>query len=258
MGAVLLLAVAWAAIVWSRSAPIRIAFANSLTGSSGPAGLESLVATRLAIDEANAKGGIRGRPVELVPFDDASSAETARANVEAIANSPCIAVLGHYLSTTSLAAGPGYKSARIPTLTGTSFVEDPTRGNEFYFRVQTTSSLQGRSIAEYLRAVLKEPKVRLVHTRDRFGSSFLQGFAKAYEPELLSTTDLDIDSVGRIGPVTQLHDALVGQSAPGVIVIGTGADYIADIVKAVRRAGVKAPIIAAGGAGHEGFLQKFF
>ena len=152
MGAVLLLAAGWASIVWSRPTPIRIAFANSLTGSSGPAGLESLVATRLAIDEVNAKGGIRGRPIELVLFDDASSAETARANVEAIANSPCVAVLGHYLSTTSLAAGPGYKSARIPALTGTSFVDDLTRGNEFYFRVQTTSSLQGRSIAEYLRA----------------------------------------------------------------------------------------------------------
>ena len=134
MGAVLLLAVAWAAIVWSRPAPIRIAFANSLTGPSGPAGLESLVATRLAIDEVNAKGGIRGRPIELVPFDDASSAETARANVQAIADSPCVAVLGHYLSTASLAAGPGYKSARIPALTGTSFVNDLTRGNEFYFR----------------------------------------------------------------------------------------------------------------------------
>ena len=257
MGAVLLLALAWAAIVWSRPAPIRIAFANSLTGPSGPAGLESLVATRLAIDEVNANGGIRGRPIELVPFDDASSAETARANVQAIADSPCVAVLGHYLSTTSLAAGPGYKSARIPALTGTSFVNDLTRGNEFYFRAQTTSSLQGRSIAEYLRAVMKEPKVHLVHSRDRFGSSFLQGFAQGYEPGLLSISGLDIDPAGRIGPVTELLDARAGQSGPDVIVIGTGADYIADIVKAVRRGGVKAPIIAAGGAGHEGYLQNF-
>ena len=54
-----------------------------------------------------------------------------------------------------------------------------------------------------------------------------------------------------------LLDARAGQFGPGVIVIGTGADYIADIVKAVRRGGVKAPIIAAGGAGHEGYLQNF-
>ena len=221
------------------------------------AGLESLVATRLVINEVNAKGGVNGRPIELVLFDDASSAETARANVQAIAGSPCVAVLGHYLSTASLAAGPGYKSARIPALTGTSFVDDLTPGNEFYFRAQTTSSLQGRSIAEYLRAVLKEPKVQLVHSRDAFGSSFLQGFARAYEPGLLSVSGLDIGPTGRIGPVTKLPDGVAGQSGQDVIVIGAGADYIAEIVKAVRRSGVKTPIIAAGGAGHEGYLQNF-
>ena len=254
---VLLLAAVWAVMVWSRPAPIRIAFANSLTGPSGPAGLESLAATRLAIDEVNAKGGIRGRPIELVPFDDTSSAEMARVNVQAIADGPSVAVLGHYLSTASLAAGPGYKSARIPALTGTSFVDDLTLGNEFYFRAQTTSSRQGRSIAEYLRAVLKEPKVHLIHSRDRFGSSFLQGFAHAYEPGLLSISGLDIEPAGHIGSMTELMDALAGQSGAGVIVIGTGADYIADIVKAVRRGGVKMPIVAAGGAGHEGYLQNF-
>ena len=126
-----------------------------------------------------------------------------------------------------------YKSASIPALTGTSFVDDLTRGNEFYFRAQTTSSLQGRSIAEYLRAVMKEPKVHLVHSRDRFGSSFLQGFAQAYEPGLLRISGLEIDSAGRIGPMTELLEALAGQSEPGFIVVGTGADYIADIVKAV-------------------------
>jgi branched-chain amino acid transport system substrate-binding protein len=257
MAAALILAAAWATIVRSRPAPIRIAFANSLTGPSSPAGLESLIATKLAIDEMNVKGGVKGKPIELVPFDDASSAETARANVQAIADSPCIAVLGHYLSTASLAAGPGYKAARIPALTGTSFVDDLTRDNEFYFRAQTTSSLQGRSIAEYLRAVLKEPKVHLVHSRDRFGSSFFEGFAQAYEPKLLSISGVDIDPGGRMGPMTELLDALAAQSGPGVIVIGTGADYIAEIVKAVRRSGVSVPIIAAGGAGHEGYLQNF-
>jgi branched-chain amino acid transport system substrate-binding protein len=92
MAAALILAAAWATIVRSRPAPIRIAFANSLTGPSSPAGLESLIATKLAIDEMNVKGGVKGKPIELVPFDDASSAETARANVQAIADSPCIAV----------------------------------------------------------------------------------------------------------------------------------------------------------------------
>ena len=72
-GVVLVLAVAWAAILRTRPEPIRIAFANSLSGLSAPAGTELLVATQVAIDEVNAKGGVNGRPIELVLFDDASN-----------------------------------------------------------------------------------------------------------------------------------------------------------------------------------------
>ena len=77
-GVALVLAVAWAAILWTRPEPIRIAFANSLSGPSAPAGTESLVATQLAIDEVNAKGGVNGRPIELVLFDDASNPAVER------------------------------------------------------------------------------------------------------------------------------------------------------------------------------------
>src|SRR5205814_9462911 len=87
--------------------------------------------------------------------------------------------------------------------------------------------------------------------------SLPQSIAKAYKRGLSSSSGLGIASAGRIGPVTELLDARAGQFGPGVIGIGTGADYIADIVKAVRRGGVKARIIAACGAGHEGYLQKF-
>ena len=117
-GAVLLLVAAWIVIVWSHPSPIRIAFANSLTGPSAPAGTESLIATQLAIDEVNAKGGLNGRPIELVLFDDASDPAVARANAQAIADSPSVAVLGHYLSSASLAAGPVYKDERIPVTLG--------------------------------------------------------------------------------------------------------------------------------------------
>ena len=193
-GVVLVLAVAWAAILWTRPEPIRIAFASSLSGPSAPAGTESLVATQLAIDEVNAKGGVNGRPIELVPFDDASNPAVARANAQAIADSPCVAVLGHYLSSASLAAAPAYKDARIPALTGSAAADDLTSANEYYFRALTPISAQARSIAEHLRAVMREPKVRLVHTRDSYGKSFVRGFAAAYPLEQLRVFGLDVAS----------------------------------------------------------------
>jgi ABC-type branched-subunit amino acid transport system substrate-binding protein len=255
MGAVLLTAVALAFILWTRPEPIRIAFASSLSGPSAPFGTESLLAAQIAIDEVNAKGGVKGRPIELVPFDDTSNPAVARANVQAIADSPCVAVLGHDLSSTSLAAGPAYKDARIPALTGGAAADDLTFGNEYYFRALSPVSAQGRSIAEHLRALMKEPKVLLVHTRDSYGKNFLRGFAAVYPTEQLRVFGLDLAS-GQIGSMDEALEA-AQEPGPGIIVIGAATDFSADIVKALRRRGVKATIITPQGAAREGYLQNF-
>ena len=52
----------------------------SLTGGGGPAGKQVIVALEIWRDDVNAKGGLLGRPVELVYYDD----QTAPANVPAI------------------------------------------------------------------------------------------------------------------------------------------------------------------------------
>jgi branched-chain amino acid transport system substrate-binding protein len=60
--------------------PIKVGFSMSLTGGGGPAGKQVLVALEIWRDDVNAKGGLLGRPVELVYYDD----QTAPANVPAI------------------------------------------------------------------------------------------------------------------------------------------------------------------------------
>ena len=257
VGSALILAAAYATLSWKRSTPICIAVANSLTGPSSSAGTESLIAAQIYIDQVNAMGGVDGRRIELVVFDDASSADVARDTVQPIADSPCLAVLGHYLSTASLAAGTGYKFVGIPALTGTSFVDDLTVANEYYFRAQTTSSVQGRSIAEYLRAVMKAPVVHLVYSRDRFGRSFVRGFAQGYQQQHVDAFAFEVDADTRAASIREMVEALANEPEPGIIVVGTGADYIAEVVKAVRRGGLMAPIMTAGGAGSEEFLQSF-
>jgi branched-chain amino acid transport system substrate-binding protein len=253
----LILAAGSVALSWRDQSPICLAVATSITGPSSSAGLESFSAAKLYIDEINRTGGVNGHLIELTVFDDASRAEQARANVDAIAQSACVAVLGHYLSTASLAAGPGYQAARIPALTGTSFVDELTKDNPYYFRAQTTSSVQGRSIAEYLRHVLQTPAVHLVHSRDSFGRSFLDGFSAGYEGQAFDIWSFDPEPSARNASAQATADALARQPDQGVVVIGTGADNIPTVLKAIRRRGMTGPVITAGGAGSEEFLQNF-
>jgi branched-chain amino acid transport system substrate-binding protein len=93
-------------------APIKIgviAEAQSVAGSSIPQ------AAQLAADEINAKGGVDGRKIEIVPYDNHSSAaESVRAFQRAVSEDHVNAVIASYISEVVLALEPW--SARLKTV----------------------------------------------------------------------------------------------------------------------------------------------
>lgn len=56
--------------------PVKIGFGMSLTGPLSANGKSSLLAMKIWEDDTNAKGGLMGRPVKLVYFDDQSNPST--------------------------------------------------------------------------------------------------------------------------------------------------------------------------------------
>ncbi|HEX3883500.1 MAG TPA: amino acid ABC transporter substrate-binding protein [Stellaceae bacterium] len=56
--------------------PIKIGFGMALTGGLAGAGKQALLAIQIWGDEVNAKGGIMGRPVKLIYYDDQSNPAT--------------------------------------------------------------------------------------------------------------------------------------------------------------------------------------
>ncbi len=60
--------------------PIRMGFAMGLTGANAPNGKQLLEALEIWRDDVNAKGGLLGRPVELVYYDDQTNPRTIPAS----------------------------------------------------------------------------------------------------------------------------------------------------------------------------------
>jgi len=56
--------------------PIRIGFSMALTGGLGPNGKSALLAQKVWEDDTNAKGGLLGRPVKLLYYDDQTNPAT--------------------------------------------------------------------------------------------------------------------------------------------------------------------------------------
>src|SRR5882762_10740076 len=57
-------------------APIKIGYSMALTGGLAPNGKSALLAQKIWEEDVNAKGGILGRPVKLVYYDDQSNPST--------------------------------------------------------------------------------------------------------------------------------------------------------------------------------------
>src|SRR5262249_52140259 len=54
----------------------KIGFGIAETGQLGPNGKSALLAMEIWLEETNAKGGLLGRPVQLVHYDDQSNPST--------------------------------------------------------------------------------------------------------------------------------------------------------------------------------------
>src|SRR5947209_14966291 len=92
--------------------PIKIAViaeAQAIAGASIPQ------AAQLAAEEINAKGGVDGRQIQIIPYDNkSSSADSVRAFQRAVSDDKVNAVIASYISEVVLALEPW--AARLKTV----------------------------------------------------------------------------------------------------------------------------------------------
>ena len=87
--------------------PIRIGAVKSLTGPASYIGGPQGNTLKLIADQINQEGGVLGRPLELVIYDDASNPERARTMMQRLLTQDrVVAVIGASLTPTTLAMEP--------------------------------------------------------------------------------------------------------------------------------------------------------
>jgi branched-chain amino acid transport system substrate-binding protein len=96
---------------------LRIAALLPLSGPNARTGTGMRNSIRLAVDEVNARGGIQGRHVRLLEFDDASDPKKAEARArEIVADKRIVALIGTYDYETYAAIADGVSSAGVAFL----------------------------------------------------------------------------------------------------------------------------------------------
>jgi ABC-type branched-subunit amino acid transport system substrate-binding protein len=100
---------------------IKLGLVAPFEGRYRDVGYEVIYAVRLAVREANARGGVAGHTVELVALDDSGDPVMAVEQAHKLALDPLVVgVVGHWLDETTTAAAPAYAEAGLPLLATTA------------------------------------------------------------------------------------------------------------------------------------------
>jgi branched-chain amino acid transport system substrate-binding protein len=131
---------------------------------SAVAGASLTKAAAMAADEINARGGVNGRKIEVITYDDHSSAADAvRAFQRAVSQDKVVAVIGSYISEVVLAIEPWSARLHMPFITPgaasnliSKAVHDDYDHYKYTFHGWLTSAFIAQAACDYTKDELVE------------------------------------------------------------------------------------------------------
>jgi branched-chain amino acid transport system substrate-binding protein len=150
----------------------------------------------LAIDEANAAGGVAGYKINVLVLDDGTAtagqydpAQAATNARKMVADDSLVAAIGPQMSGSGKAMSPILSQGGLATVTPSSTNPDITNpkfaaqyrpaGKAIYFRTVTTDAFQGPNMANYMADTLKVKSVYVLDDSGAYGV----GIANAFEEQ---------------------------------------------------------------------------
>ena len=143
--------------------PLKIGVPTDLSGTYATLGEEVMRAVRFATEEANAKGGVDGRKVEIKSYDTEAKPELARRQAEKLVSE------GYPILTGLIASGEGLAIAPLMERWGSIYVSTINKADELtgancvpgVFRVNTQSAMDAATVKPWI-AQRKEKKWAIV------------------------------------------------------------------------------------------------
>ena len=153
------------------SAQIKIGSVLSVTGPASFLGDPEKKTLEIYVDEINAKGGVNGQKLQLIVYDDAANADTARTfATRLVEEDKVVAVVGGSTTGSTLAMIPVFEEAQIPfiSLAGAVQIIEPVR--KWVFKTPHTDRMACEKIFDDLKR-RKLTTVALISGTDAFGKS---------------------------------------------------------------------------------------
>jgi branched-chain amino acid transport system substrate-binding protein len=237
---------------------VKIGITLPLTGADAEDATLIKNGALLAIEEANARGGVAGYRIDTVVYDSGTAtagqydpAQAATNTKKLVADPTVVANIGPQMSGEGKAMTPILSEADLATITPSSTNPDITnpamaaqfkpRGRAIYFRTVTTDAYQGPYMANYMAQTVKIKSVYVLDDSGAYGVGIADAFQKQAEKigvKVLGRDQLNPKEADYATILTKIKslkpDALYygGVAQAGVKVAKQAHDVIPDMIKA--------------------------
>ncbi len=247
--------VASALLSWSLSGiaaePIKIGVSGPFTGGSAPMGVSMRDGVKLAVAEINAKGGVLGRPLQLVERDDEAKNERGvQVAQEMINKEKVVATVGFVNTGVALASQRFYQEAAIPVInnvaTGTVITKQfagPEYKDNYIFRTSANDVIQSSMIVEEAVAKRKFSKVAILADSTNYGQLGREDLEKTLDKKGMKAVVVEKYNIKDVDMTAQLLKAKQA-GAQAVLTYGIGPE-LAQIANGMEKLSWKVPMIGS-------------
>jgi len=155
---------------------VKIGFITPLTGFAAADGYSSLESAKLAVDYVNEHGGIKGKKLELVSYDDACQPDQASAlTKKLIENDKVVVMISGSYSSPSRAAAVICQQAKVPFTSSYAVHPSIVEAGEYCHRIGM-APIQGRTGGYFAARELAAKRIALLIMNNDFGVSLAEAF----------------------------------------------------------------------------------
>ncbi len=219
----------------------------SMTGSEATFGQSTDNGIRMAVDEINAAGGVGGKKIRLITYDDKSDArEAATAVTRLVTSDQVTAVLGEVASKLSLEGAPICQKNGVPMITPSSTNPKVTEVGDMIFRVCFIDPFQGLVCAKFARDNLKAQKAAILYDQSQTYSVGLQEeFEKAFVKLGGQITTKQAYQKGEQD--FNAHLTAIRATKPDIVFIPGYYNDVGNIATQARALGIDVPLLGGDG-----------
>ena len=151
---------------------IKIAVAAPMTGDNSEYGIGFTNAAKLMVDQWNAEGGVLGKQIEIVPYDDKNTSEEATTIAQKIVSDGDISgVIGHFSSGVCMTAAPIYQENNIIEISPSASHPDYSKIGNYIFRNNTVISKEGAASVDIAVHDLGKKNIGIISIMTDWGTN---------------------------------------------------------------------------------------